>query len=326
MKQRKTKTQQVKINNRPRSKTNKSSNSCNSANTISTSDISFGLPVRNLATVIEGKRYEIEKRLRNADLREHWLDYYGLELCLLRKQIEDFAEVNNDVGAIFIEYISTDCRDYLPVVKRPTPESDAESFMHVRNNVIEDITYSFIPFQVFQEDLKKFKGERIECLVQLQQLKDSRCEAFQNAVLVKKLGEDIKRLDADIISTKRAIELIKQCDYSIHRVICVLGVEAVLVSLDSLSESIFDEHDMNWVCRFDPEHICVSNLEKCLEFCNCIDEDVDLGLIKEVCVHTGIAIAINSSIEWNPVIAEKLRNYYKDCVTEDGSLFVAFDS
>ena len=143
-----------------------------------------------------------QKHKTSAYLREHWLDYYGLELCLLRKQIEDFAEVNNDVGAIFIEYISTDCRDYLPVVKRPTPESDAESFMHVRNNVIEDVTYSFIPFQVFQEDLKKFKGERIEGLVQLQQLKDSRCEAFQNTVL-----EPIRK----IIDGDRMTQIRKLC-------------------------------------------------------------------------------------------------------------------
>lgn len=84
----------------------------------------------------ELEKNRIEKRLINSEMRENWLSDYWLKLSLLRKQIEDFANENNDVGAIYVEYISTDCQDYLPVVKRPTPESNSEFHMNVRNDVI----------------------------------------------------------------------------------------------------------------------------------------------------------------------------------------------
>jgi len=39
--------------------------------------------------------------------------------------------------------------------------------------------------------------------------------------------------------------------------------------------------------------------------------------------HTGYARAIHSSIEWNPIRAEKLRKDYKHDVDGDGSLCIA---
>jgi len=328
MKKIKNKQQQVKKSKQQKRKTPKYNKKNNSAapntvnsNLVETSPFS-AKNIRNYIAKQDLEKHEIEQRQINAEMRKKWLSDYGLKLCLLRKQIEDFANENNSIGAIYVEYISEDCQDYLPVAKRPTLESNAEFYMNVRNNVIEDVSLSFSTFPSFQEDLRELQDERREYAVKLKDLEE---EFFQDQSYIDETRNHIIWLDSCIASTERTIDLIEKCDYSTHRVISVLDmdIEPVLVSLSSLENSVFDEHDQNWVCGFGADYVCVGNLEQCLDKCHYIDKDVDKPLMKEVCLHTGYARAIHSSIEWNPIRAEKLRKDYKHDVDGDGSLCIA---
>ncbi len=249
---------------------------------------------------------ETSKRLIKAKMRADWLKNYDYRLFLFRKKALKFIKGNNGIGAISIEYISTDCRDYLPLGAPTTIDSHLEFNMHVRNNVIVDVSLGFEPIKLFQQQLKDLQQEKLEYTPDI-----VNADYF------------IEQIDGYIASIERTIDLIQKCDRSTHRVICVPGVEALIVSLSTLESSIFDEHDKNWVCGFGADYICVSNLEKCLDLCNYINEDVDKPLLKNVCLHTGDGRALSSSIEWNPVRAEKLRKDYKHNVDEDGSLIVA---
>ncbi|HEY9692430.1 MAG TPA: hypothetical protein V6D15_09505 [Oculatellaceae cyanobacterium] len=251
---------------------------------------------------------ETAKRLIKAEMRVDWLKNYNYRLFLLHQKALKFIKRNNDLGAISLEYISTDCQDYLPLGAPTTIDSHLEFNMHVRNNVIVDVSLGFEPIELFQQQLKDLQQEKLEYTPDI-----VNADYF------------IEQIDGYIASTERTIDLIQKCDRSTHRVICIPGVEALIVLIESIEigSSIFDEHDLHWVCGFGADYICVGNLEKCLNLCNYINEDVDKPLLKKVCLHTGDGRALSSSIEWNPVRAEKLRKDYKHDVDEDGSLIVA---
>ncbi|HEY9692429.1 MAG TPA: hypothetical protein V6D15_09500 [Oculatellaceae cyanobacterium] len=251
------------------------------------------LSARDIDSYIREKQ-EREKRRKNAEIRRDWLLNYNLRLSSLHEIAFGLSKGISDAGTTFIEYIYTDCQDYLPAGTPTTPESYAESCMGVRNYVINDIALSFKSMQSWQEDWERVREEKLK----LEWLTDF------------KLNEDYPRiifLNERLASIERTIKLIKQCDYSTHRVVCVADREPVLVSLSSLENSIFDEHDRNWVCNFNASHICVGNLEECLDKCNYINEDMDKPLLKKVCLHTGHGSGLFSNIEWNPIKAEKLR-------------------
>ncbi len=238
------------------------------------------------------ERQERETTRKNAELRRDWLLNYDLRLSSLHEIAFGLSKGISDAGTTFIEYIYTDCQDYLPAGTPTTPESYAESCMGVRNYVINDIALSFKSMQSWQEDLERVEYEKLCYLTNFE------------------LGEDdhhIRLVNDRIASIERVVRLIKQCEFSTHRVICVADREAVLVPLSSLENIIFDEHDRNWVCNFNGNHICVANLEECLDKCNYINEDMDKPLLKKVCLHTGHGSVLFSNIEWNPIKAEKLR-------------------